>query len=204
MRVHGDYAEDGYAMVERLVAPDVAKALLDRLLKDVADAKIAFSFSEAGGRVTSRAAEMHGGRHPMLTAFAWGLTPAVAMLTGSDLLPTYCYFRMYREKDRLRVHADRDECEHSVSLTLGYSDSKAWAFDISQAQATDRATISDSFDGEPNCSLVMHPGDAVMYRGIDRRHGRVTPNPNRWSGHLFLHWVDANGPFRERAFEDPR
>ena len=48
----------------------------------------------------------------------------------------------------------------------------------------------------------MQPGDAVLYRGIDRRHGRTSPNPNQWSAHLFCHWVAADGPYRHLAFED--
>jgi hypothetical protein len=27
------------------------------------------------------------------------------------------------------------------------------------------------------------------------------PNPNGWSIHLFLHWVDRDGPVRDQAFD---
>ena len=50
-------------------------------------------------------------------------------------------------------------------------------------------------------ALAMDVGDAVAYRGVDHRHGRTTPNPNRWSAHLFLHWVDPDGPQRGEAFD---
>jgi hypothetical protein len=50
-------------------------------------------------------------------------------------------------------------------------------------------------------SLAMEVGDAVAYQGVDHRHGRTTPNPNRWSAHLFLHWVDPDGPHRDQAFD---
>ena len=33
------------------------------------------------------------------------------------------------------------------------------------------------------------------------RHGRTAPNPNAWSAHLFLHWVDRDGPYRDHAFD---
>jgi hypothetical protein len=29
----------------------------------------------------------------------------------------------------------------------------------------------------------------------------MEPNPNRWSAHLFLHWVERDGPYAEHAFE---
>ena len=42
---------------------------------------------------------------------------------------------------------------------------------------------------------------AVLYRGVQHRHGRIKPNPNRWSAHLFLHWVDRDGPHAAQAFD---
>jgi hypothetical protein len=47
----------------------------------------------------------------------------------------------------------------------------------------------------------MEVGDAVIYRGVHRAHGRTTPNPNRWSAHLFLHWVARDGPYSDQAFD---
>ena len=47
----------------------------------------------------------------------------------------------------------------------------------------------------------MQVGDAVAYQGVDFRHGRTAPNPNRWSAHLFLHWVDPDGPHKDQAFD---
>ena len=51
--------------------------------------------------------------------------------------------------------------------------------------------------------LPMGSGDAVMYQGVNHRHGRLQPNPNSWSAHLFLHWVDADGPHSDQAFDRP-
>ena len=47
----------------------------------------------------------------------------------------------------------------------------------------------------------MEVGDAVLYQGVHHRHGRMSPNPNGWSAHLFLHWVDRDGPHRAHAFD---
>jgi len=41
----------------------------------------------------------------------------------------------------------------------------------------------------------------VLYRGVQRRHGRTRPNPNGWSAHLFLHWVERGGPYADFAFD---
>jgi len=39
---------------------------------------------------------------------------------------------------------------------------------------------------------------------VERRHGRVTPNPNRSSAHLFLHYVERGGRFEDHAFDAAR
>ena len=52
--------------------------------------------------------------------------------------------------------------------------------------------------------IEMKPGDAVLYRGVERRHGRVTPNPNRSSAHLFLHFVERGGKHEAHAFDAVR
>jgi len=61
--------------------------------------------------------------------------------------------------------------------------------------------VANDFEADAYSAVEMRPGDAVLYQGVHYRHGRVTPNPNRWSAHMFLHWVDSVGPFKEHAFD---
>ena len=37
--------------------------------------------------------------------------------------------------------------------------------------------------------------------GVNHRHGRLDPNPNSYSAHMFLHWVDSSGPYADHAFD---
>ena len=140
---------------------------------------------------------------PMLT-FLWGLTPRVAQAVGRELLPTYAYFRAYRQGDVCRVHSDRPACEHSLSLTITYGSDQVWALSV----ATERSdapspVVENDFGGQPYGSVAMHPGDGVLYQGTHHRHERLEPNPNSWSAHLFLHWVEKNGQYKEHAFDRP-
>lgn len=199
MIVHGGYTTAGYAHIERLVPPEVAQALLDHFWRDLHGGKLPFSI-QPNPLLNKPAMELHGSNFPAITTFLWGLTPAVSQLAGCELLPTYAFFRLYRMGDQLRVHRDRAACEHSVTLTLGYSDGAAWAFDVGHDEAEDAEPAAD-FGDEPFSTIAMHPGDAVLYRGMGRRHGRLTANPNQWSAHLFLHWVERDGPHRAQAFE---
>jgi hypothetical protein len=133
--------------------------------------------------------------------FLWGLTPIVSEIVGRELLPTYDSFRIYREGDICRVHSDRYSCEHSLSLTLDYSDGEVWDLQLEKRRSDPSAAVEEDFGADAFASIPMQVGDAVLYQGVHHRHGRVTPNPNGWSAHLFLHWVDRDGPYRDHAFD---
>ena len=205
MRVTGDYAKDGYASVEGLIPPEVANALVQQLEADLVAAGKSFnSFSRQEALMRRPTVEISGHFYRPLITFLWGLTPIVSEVTGADLLPSYDYFRIYQKDDICRVHSDRPSCEHSVSLTLAYSDGKPWDLQIGSREVTGPDYLQEHFGDEPCASIAMQPGDAVLYRGTQLRHGRIQPNPNAWSAHLFMHWVDRGGPHAAHAFDAER
>jgi len=142
---------------------------------------------------------------PVLLTLLWGMTPRIEQLTGCSLLPTYSYFRTYQRGDLCRIHCDRPACEHSLSLTLAYADGREWALEVGRSvvppefRGTEKG--DDDFGDDEHVAFPMQPGDAVLYRGVEFMHGRTAVNPNRWSAHLFMHWVDRNGPFADQAFD---
>jgi hypothetical protein len=103
--------------------------------------------------------------------------------TGKKLLPTYAYSRLYVNGNVLERHSDREECEISVTLQLGRSHHYAWPI----------------FMNGKRCDLGE--GDAVIYKGCDLDHWRnACDGPDGYySGQVFLHFVDANGPYSDRA-----
>lgn len=199
MKVHGDYEAQGYAHIEGLVPPEVAQAFLRQLKADLPAATTQFLTHAPIIKRTS--IDVYANDYPPMLQFLWGLTPVMRVLTGRDLLPTYNYFRLYRKDDICRVHSDREACEHSLSLTLAYSDDAIWPFEVGTVPISEPQGIDNDFGDHPSRSIAMQPGDAVLYRGVTHRHGRVSPNPNRWSAHMFLHWVDRNGPHAAQAFD---
>lgn len=202
MKVHGRYGRDGYAHVEGLVPPEVASAFLRSVKGALGPGSIPLSSITQHPNLLKRPAfEIYGYHYPPMLFFLWGLTPIVSEIVGRPLLPTYDYFRLYRRGDVCRVHCDRYSCEHSLSLTLGYSDGRSWPLEVGKQAQEPSSRVEEDFGSEPYASLAMKVGDAVLYQGVRHRHGRVNPNPNVWSAHLFLHWVDAEGPYREHAFE---
>jgi hypothetical protein len=191
MKVIGSYLEQGYAHVEGLIAPQIAQAFVGQLKNDLGPAALPVSRIAQFPNLLARPAfEIYGHRYPPMLFFLWGLTPLVGEIIGRDLLPTYDYLRIYREGDICRVHYDRPSCEHSLSLTLDYSDGVTWPLEIGTERSEPSARVEPDFGAEPFASLPMKVGDAVLYRGVNHRHGRLQPNPNAWSVHLFLHWVE--------------
>ncbi len=199
----GNYWEDGYLALPGFVAPKIARAFLARMKGDLLRAGVSFDQLKQGNDLLRQnAVEVYGWHYIPMVSFLWGMTPAVSALVGKELHPTYCYFRMYRQGDICRVHSDRYACEHSISLLLASSGEGAWPLEVgSQHIEKPRQRADEDFGEEAYSAVAMQPGDAVLYQGVHRLHGRTTPNPNRWSAHLFLHWVDINGPYAKEAFE---
>ena len=199
----GNYLEDGYLALPGFVPTEVTHALLSMLKSDLVQGGVSFDqLKRKHDLLATAAVEVYGTHYLPLSTFLWGMTPAISALVGHDLRPTYCYFRMYRKGDICRVHSDRYACEHSLSLLLAASDDAAWPLEVgSQHIDTPRQRADADFGDEAYGSVAMLPGDAVLYQGVHRLHGRMMPNPNRWSAHLFLHWVDPAGPYADNAFE---
>jgi hypothetical protein len=203
MKMVGNYGDDGYALVQGLVPEKVARAFLQALKQNIGPGAIPLSRVDSHSGLLRRPAfELYGHHYTPMLHFLWGLTPIVASLVGRELLPSYDYFRVYREGDVCRVHSDRPSCEHSLSLTLDYSDGAPWDLQLGRTHHPEPSSrVDEDFGDEPYASLAMNVGDAVLYRGVNHRHGRILPNPNGWSAHLFLHWVDVDGPYRDHAFD---
>ncbi|MBV9884000.1 MAG: hypothetical protein JO276_13410 [Sphingomonadaceae bacterium] len=201
MKVTGDYHDAGYALLEGLIPAEVADGFMYALKQDVGPQPIALSRVDQYPNLLNRPAfEAYGFHYKPMLFFLWGLTPIVSEIVGRDLLPTYDYLRVYRGGDVCKVHCDRLSCEHSLSLTLAYSDGHAWPLEIGHQNQAPSSRVEEGWD-EAHSAVPMQVGDAVLYQGVHHRHGRTMPNPNRWSAHLFLHWVDREGPYRDQAFD---
>ena len=157
MKVTGDYHGDGYAHIEGLIDPQVAQAFLQGLKQDMGAAPIPLSrVAEHVNLLNRPAFEAYGHFYKPMLFFLWGLTPTVGRIVGRDLLPTYDYLRIYRAGDVCKVHADRLSCEHSLSLTLGYSDDVLWPLEVgADGERGPQDIITDDFGAEPNAALAM-------------------------------------------------
>jgi len=115
------------------------------------------------------------------------LLPHFEQASGKRLLPTYSYARLYKNGEKLAIHTDREACEISVTITLGF-DGKAWPIYMGDAEGANASKIE------------MGVGDAVLYRGMEKHHWRKKFKGN-WQAQVFLHYVDADGPHKEWKFD---
>jgi len=202
MDVTGDYDGSGYLYVRELIPPEVARAIVASIKQGLGPKALELSsITQHQAQLKRPAFNIYGYDFWPMIFFLWGLTPTISKLVKRELLPAYDYFRIYREGDVCRVHSDRESCEHSVSLTLDYSDGEVWDLQVGRRALANPEPMSDDFGSDDFSSVGMKVGDAVVYRGVQHRHGRVTPNPNAWSAHLFLHYVERGGPFEGYAFD---
>ena len=142
---------------------------------------------------------------PFSYGFLWGLTPIMEKVTQKKLLPAYAWSRIYPKGAKCVVHNDRESNEHSLNLTLAYSDDIIWDFCVAPGRIADNnldhRTAYEDFGDLDYVRTKMKPGDAVAYQGQRHFHGRIEPNPNAWSAHMFLGWVDRDGPQKDHAFD---
>lgn len=116
------------------------------------------------------------------------LLPHFELASGRKLYPTYSYARLYAPNDELVIHTDRESCEISATITLGF-DGDVWSIYMGDA---DKANAS---------KIDMEVGDAVLYHGMTKHHWREKYTEGKWQAQVFLHYVDANGKYADWKFD---
>ena len=203
MEFLGDFQNDGYAHIRELVPPEVARAFVFRLKEATGGRPIPLSQPQPFPAVLKHPAfDVPSDVFKPMEFFLWGLTPMMSQLVGRDLLPSYTYFRIYLKGDICRVHSDRPSSEFGLSMTLEYSDDQPWDLQVGKERIDSLYPLSDNFGTMDYASVRMEVGDAVLYQGSHYAHGRMQPNPNAWSAHLFLFFVDRDGPYAKHAFDE--
>lgn len=105
-------------------------------------------------------------------------------LTGLQLIPTYNYHRVYFSGNDLKKHIDRESCEISTTLTLGYDNTNlnynyCWPIYLKNKQGVET-------------KVELNPGDMLIYRGCELQHWRE-PLEGNHHAQVFLHYNEKNG-----------
>ena len=128
--------------------------------------------------------------HPQYRAIHSGIRMKLEKIIGRKLYNTYYYDRFYYPGQELTKHADRDACEISVSVHISTNlegKDADWPFCIKTPDTyTDEKKTTVLIPGE-NRSLVLKPGDGLLYKGCERPHWREPmPLPRRRKRDILL------------------
>jgi hypothetical protein len=170
-----DIDQVGYVLVPDLIEPGMR-----RLLWAYVVAKVDRGLTKLGDRVGPDTPVLQS--DPMFDRVLDQLRPRISDIAGRNLLPTYSYVRVYRNRDVLARHSDRSACEFSVSLNVGQVPDRAWPLHL---QTSDGPRAVD-----------LRPGDGVVFKGIECDHWREAYEGERLV-QAFFHYVDADGPYAD-------
>lgn len=206
METSSEYQEKGFVSLPDLLAPEIVSVYLSIMQSAMGnDLESQKRFLSDTVLLPVKSYEVPSASFPFALPLLWGLTPMMELVTKRKLLPSYSWGRIYPKGGLCVVHNDRRANEHSLNLTLGYSDDLIWDFCVAPKQLSDdlidhNVAYKDFGDLDYE-RLSMKAGDAVAYHGPKHYHGRIDPNPNRWSAHVFLGWVEKDGAQKAHAFE---
>lgn len=164
-----------YKVVKNAVSEKAAKHLAATLLIAEAQGKLDHDAKQVVG-----SSIVHG--YPPCEALLLQLLPTMQEHTGLELIPTYSFARIYRKGDDLKKHTDRPSCEVSATVTLGFIADDLWPIYA---------------DGE---KVALDVGDMLIYKGCEVEHWREPFEGGVWV-QVFLHYINANGPHKEWAFD---
>lgn len=168
------FESDGYVKVEKLLTKDICKIAERYFLYDrfnspqiIGDRRVRGSHSKYADSLTE--------------SMLLFLKPEIEKQTNLKLIPTYSYFRIYKPGDVLKPHTDRNSCEISVTLTIGYKHEMKCNWPLYFCI------------GDKNHYIASEIGDGVIYKGCKLTHGRneFDTNEGSYQIQVFLHYIDA-------------
>jgi hypothetical protein len=119
---------------------------------------------------------------PVYESLMVSKTKKMSEICEKELVETVSYWRMYTYDATLKMHSDRPSCEYSVSVMID-TDNTPWPFIAGES------------------SIDMKPGDGVIYKGCELKHGRPDPFKGDYHIQAFLHYVDKNGKYKDWIYD---
>lgn len=169
------FAKNNYVVVRNLLDP--------YLVKFLASYYRAVRAGQAG-KFEKDWTSLHGHGDACGDVVLYSIRTLIAEHTGLDLLPTYSFTRIYKNGDTVGRHMDGPQNQVSCTVCID-RDEVDWPIQFS--------------DGEHEGSVVLQPGDGVIYRGYKVKHWRekfVGEN----QAQLIVGFVEKGGEFDHHRF----
>lgn len=167
--IGNDFDQHGYTVINSLLSEQQCNLLVKHLF-ELFEAKKMFKDDQC-----PISDAIYG--DSLLDAVLQELANPLGEQAGRKLLPTYTYARIYRPGEVLKKHRDREACEISATVTLGFDAPDVWPI---------------YFDDEKTIEVKLGTGDAALYKGCEVTHWR-NEFKGTWHVQMFLHYVDAGG-----------
>ena len=177
------FQKNGYVYLSNVLDKDTCKGLTDHM----------FSLYNLGKLEKDPQCPLSDSIYgdPVFDEILKNLARALSDQLDIRLDPAYTYARIYRPGEVLARHSDRESCEISGTMTLGFDPSTSvWPIYFAQSESDLLGT-----------KLEIEPGDLVMYKGTELPHWRPEFK-GIWQVQVFFHYVDRNGPFKD--FKDDK
>jgi len=143
--------------------------------------------------------------HPQYKTIHSGIRRKIEEVIGRKLYNTYYYDRFYFPGQQLKKHTDRDACEISTTIHISTNLEEEWPVWIKTPDTyTDKEKSAILVPGEER-SVVLEPGDGLIYKGCERPHWRdAMPGSKKgrkifgkkeelYYHQIFMHYVLADG-----------
>jgi len=112
----------------------------------------------------------------------------IQKIIGKKLYNTYYFDRFYNPGQGLERHVDRDACEISVTLHISSNVSNPWPIWIKTPDTfSDYERRSGIIEKGEDRSLILEPGDGMIYKGCERPHWRE-PLPKEYKEKKWYNW----------------
>ena len=124
--------------------------------------------------------------HPQYRQALTEVREKIELAIDRALYTTYYFDRFYWSGQELFRHTDRDACEISVTVHIGTSLQEPWPIWIKTPAGEER-------------SVILQPGDGMVYKGCERPHwrdampGNTQPGLENWYHQIFFHYVLQDG-----------
>jgi len=177
------FKEKGYEVVRNFLDEDFLK-----FIQEYFYLRIRAGHAKLGDEQAHNAFSFYG--DPLIETILSSSCDALSSIAGHKLLPTYSYTRLYGKGDELKNHIDRPSCQSSATLSLG----------LPEGQESNSIYFSRNDDKTDAVEIILNPGDLCLYRGCELWHWR-DPFTQDWCLQAFLHYVDADGPYKDFIYD---
>ncbi len=170
--IRDELTHQGYAIVKHCLPQAFAQAL---------ERYCGALVTEGYMRIDTRSDRWSIHNDPVGAGIHRNITALVQRFVPTPIKPSYAYLVSYRPGAVLPRHVDREQCEYTVSISLG------------QVPTVDSASAWPLFI-EPMASsgpveIRLGVGDAVIFRGREVAHYREALANSQAARALFLHFV---------------